>query len=66
MQRKTSSNGDEKEKLDTQLEASGGIETVTNDEAEKHAPSNLVFGYLNLFSDGVVSMFQLSIHLGIS
>lgn len=60
-QRKTSSDGDEQIELDKTLKAKGGNKAVDSDEAKAQAPSNLVFGYLNLFSDGVVSMFHFTL-----
>lgn len=47
-----SASGEEKQDLDA---ANGSTADVkTSQECPAHTPSNLVFGYLNLFSDGVV------------
>lgn len=52
MQRKTSSNaGDDKADVDAMDGLSDDLKSL-----EQNRSSNLVFGYLNLFSDGVLSM----------
>lgn len=65
MQRKTSTGaGDDKSDVD----AADGYNKVKSLDKEEPAqsPSNLVFGYLNLFSDGVVCVsyyVYLSFHI---
>lgn len=59
LQRKTSA-GDAADKSDS------GAEITSDGKLEKpeqvETPSSLVFGYLNLFSDGVVSMCSFVIY----
>lgn len=56
MQRKTTSvDGDDKSDVDAADGSSSDVKSSKKKEPVQSA-SNLVFGYLNLFSDGVVSM----------
>lgn len=63
VQRKTSSGaGDDKSDVNA---ADGSLNDIKSSEKKEHVQpaSNLVFGYLNLFSDGVVSRCSLPLAL---
>ena len=63
MQRKSSAGiSDDESDINPADGCAKSVKTLVQKETSQ-SPSNLVFGYLNLFSDGVVSVFSACIFL---